>query len=59
MNYMRKTRDIFVIMSNYGYGWEEEDYNETRKEARENLKAYRENGGGCYYLKTKREKIEG
>ena len=59
MSYQRKTRDVFIIMSNYGYGWEEEDCNETLKEARENLKAYRENGGGSYYLKKKREKNRG
>lgn len=56
--YKRKTRDVYIIMANYGYGWEEECQADTREEAKQNLKEYRENGGGQYYLKTKREKIK-
>lgn len=56
--YKRKTRDAYYIMANYGYGWEEECQADNLKEARQNLKEYRENGGGQYYLKKKREKIE-
>ena len=55
--YKRKTRDTYIIMANYGYGWEEECYADTLQEARQNLKDYRANGGGQYYLKIKREKI--
>lgn len=40
MSYKRKTKDIYIILTNYGYGWEEEsfysydDYNEPYKEAK-------------------------
>lgn len=57
--YVRKTYDIWVIMSNYGYGWEEETEYETRTEGKQGLKEYRENGGGSYFLKKKRVKIGG
>jgi hypothetical protein len=56
--YKRKTRDVYIIMANYGYGWEEECQADTLPEAKQNLKEYRENGGGQYKLKIKRERIE-
>lgn len=56
--YKRKTRDVYIIMANYGYGWEEECQADTQQEAKQNLKDYRENGGGQYCLKIKRERIE-
>ena len=43
MTYQRKTSDVFVIESNYGYGWEETTASDARREAIEDLKAYRLN----------------
>jgi hypothetical protein len=43
MTYKRKTQDFFVIVSNYGYGWEDTTASECRKEAINDLKAYRIN----------------
>lgn len=40
--YKRKTRDLYGIMTNYGYGWEEECTEKTRKEALRTAKEYRE-----------------
>ncbi len=40
MSYTRKTQDTFVIMGNYGQGWEEVDSFNTMKEARLMLKEY-------------------
>lgn len=57
--YIRKTVDRWDIMSNYGYGWECECSEYTWKEAKQTLKEYRENGGGCYRLEKHREKKEG
>jgi len=57
MAYTRKTRDEFALIANYGYGEEEESRYDTRAEARQGLKEYRENGGGSYYLKTVRVPI--
>ena len=45
MAYQRKTRDIFVLQSNYGYqhGWEDTTYEDTWRAARAQLTCYREN----------------
>ena len=58
MAYVRKTVDRWDIMCNYGYGWECECSESTLKEAKQTLKAYRENGGGVYRLEKHREKKE-
>jgi hypothetical protein len=46
----------FIVQGNYGYGhgWEDETSEETRKEARQRLKEYRENGPGQYRLIARR-----
>ena len=45
MSYTRKTEDEYTIQGNYGYGdgWEDLTCYDTRREARENLRLYREN----------------
>ncbi len=45
MKYIRKTRDEYAVQGYYGpeYGWEDVCTEDTRKEARERLKEYREN----------------
>ena len=61
MPYQRKTRDVWKLMVNYGYGhgWEYELTEFTRAEAQQRLKEYREN---CPQyparIVTAREKIE-
>ena len=39
MSYQRKTIDTFILLTNYGYGWNEEleenSYKEIRQRARE------------------------
>lgn len=58
MKYVRKTKDVWDLMSNYGYGWESEVSYNTYKEAKEDLIAYRENcPNGSFYLKKRREPI--
>lgn len=52
-----------VIQGNYGYGWDDEDFHECDSSYRPldrnllhtNLKAYQENGGGCYRVVKRRE----
>jgi len=39
----RKMKDEFEIQGNYGHGWDVECTEETRKEANQRLKEYREN----------------
>ncbi len=53
-----KTKKVYVIQGNYGYGWDDEAEEDTWKEAREQLKTYRANGGGSYRCITRREKLQ-
>lgn len=43
MAYVRKTRDRWDIETNYGYGWEVENSEYTRADAKRSLREYREN----------------
>lgn len=43
MAYTRKTRDEWHILANYGQGWEHELTEGTWKDAKAQLKCYREN----------------
>lgn len=43
MGYQRKTRDRWDIETNYGYGWEVENSEYTREDARRSFREYREN----------------
>lgn len=54
-----KTRIIFVVQGNYGYGhgWEDVTAAETRKEALQNLREYRENESAPFRMIRRREKI--
>ena len=62
MAYQRKTRDRWDIETNYGYGWETENSEYTREDARRSLREYRENmqrSGMCVVRMVKhRERIE-
>lgn len=50
----RKTRDEFQVHGNYAHGWEEVTAEDTRKEARERLREYRENEPGTAFKMVKR-----
>lgn len=43
MAYVRKTKDEWAFMANYGYGWEELFREYTQRDAYQTLKEYREN----------------
>ena len=59
MAYTRKTRDLFDILGLYSGSWEPVTCEETRKEARERLKEYRENEPGtAFKIRKYRERIE-
>lgn len=60
MSYTRKTRDRWDIETNWGYGWEVENSEYTREDARRSLKEYRENSAGRFDVRMKkhREKLE-
>lgn len=57
MAYVRKTKDEYNIVTNYGYGWEIECTEETCKEAKQRLKEYRENTNAQVKIEKKRVKI--
>jgi hypothetical protein len=55
---IRTTADSWEVQGNYGHGWECVTAEDTYKEAKERLKEYRENEGGPFRLRLKRERIE-
>ena len=57
MAYIRKTKDVYEIQSNCGYGWDLETTEETYKEARDQLKTYRANLSYPVRIVKKRERI--
>jgi hypothetical protein len=56
---IRKTKDIWVVQGNYGYGhgWEDVTAAETWKEAKQNLREYRENENAPFRVIRRRERI--
>ena len=56
--YKRKTKDIYEIWTNYGYGWECETRATTYAEAKQDYKAYRENTNAQIKIKKRRERLE-
>lgn len=62
MGYIRKTKDVWCIDTNWGYGWETEsvydydDYDNPKKSAYEDAKGYREAGAMARVVK-RRERI--
>lgn len=56
-SFHRKTRDEFQVWGNYGYGWDEECSEPTRREGLARLREYRENGCGQYQLRHKRIRV--
>lgn len=52
--YKRKTKDIYILQGNYGYGWEELTYEETYKEAKEQKKVYDDNESAPHIIIKKR-----
>jgi hypothetical protein len=58
--YIRKTQDVYTVQGLYFGNWEDETSENTRREAIERLKEYRENMPEYAHRLTKtREKIEG
>lgn len=60
MAYVRKTRDVWNIETNFGYGWEYETSEDNYQAAREQLRCYQRNSFGKFRVRMvrKREKIE-
>lgn len=58
MAYVRKTRDVYEIQGDYGWGWECVTTETTWTDAKDMVKCYRENERGVpFRIKKTREKI--
>lgn len=53
---MNKYTYYFVIQGNYGYGWSDEDFETTYRNAIRSLKEYCANGIGTYRIIRRRER---
>ena len=59
MTRTRKTVDSFNVQGHYTHGWEDVSAYDTRADARQGLKEYRENERGtAFQLIKRRERIE-
>lgn len=57
--YKRKTRDVWDIETNHGYGWEKEFSCSTLEEAKEQHQCYVENSFGRFATRiTKHREIQ-
>ena len=56
--YQRKTKDIYELWTNYGYGWEVEVEEESYAEIKQRYKEYRENTNAAIKIKKRRERLE-
>lgn len=52
-----KTELVYIVQGNYGHGWEDLTASTDYKEARDNLRDYRQNEPGPHRLIKRREKI--
>lgn len=57
MAYIRKTKDVYEIQGNNGYGWDAETYAETLKAAKVQAKCYRDNVNYLIRIVKKHEAI--
>lgn len=57
--YIRKTRDIFILEQNYGYGWEYVLEEDNRKDILQRKREYIDNTNYPTRILKKREKING
>ena len=56
--YKRKTKDIYELWTNYGYGWECEVREETRAEIKQRYIEYAINTNAELKIKKRRERLE-
>lgn len=54
MAYQRKTRDEYVLLGNWGYGWDEVLTEDSYKDIRQRYKEYLENDHRAIYRIQKR-----
>ncbi len=52
-----KTKLVYVVQGNYGYGWDDENEEDNWTDAKRSIREYRENGPGSYRLIKRRVPI--
>lgn len=56
--YKRKTKDVYIVQGNYGYGWDDLTFEDTYEEAKKQKKVYNENENYPHRIIVKRVKIK-
>lgn len=54
MSYKRKTTDEYVLLADYGYGWDEVLAEDSAKEIRRRLTEYRQNTSAALKITKRR-----
>ena len=58
MSYMRKTIDEYLLLANYGYGWDIVETEESLKEIRIRAREYRENTNAALKISKRRINLQ-
>ena len=58
MSYMRKTKDEYLLLANYGYGWDSVETEESLKEIRIRAREYRENTHAALKISKRRINLQ-
>lgn len=57
MAYQRKTHDVWVVMTDCGYGWDEEYATDNRDDGKARYREYMENSCGRWITKVVKRRI--
>ena len=58
MSYMRKTKDEYLLLAKYGYGWDIVETEESLKEIRIRAREYRENTHAALKISKRRINLQ-
>ena len=58
MSYMRNTKDEYLLLTNYGYGWDIVETEESLKEIRIRAREYRENTNAALKISKRRINLQ-
>ena len=58
MSYMRKTKDEYLLLANYGYDWDIVETEESLKEIRIRAREYRENTNAALKISKRRINLQ-
>lgn len=58
MSYMRKTKGEYLLLANYGYGWDIVEIEESIKEIRIRAREYRENTHAALKISKRRINLQ-